>query len=50
MAQDSASALFPAMPESAAATGNVDFILPPEELAKRLAMIGRHAPGVTVWR
>lgn len=42
MAQDSASAGFPSMPESAASTGAVDFILGPEEIAAQLTRLGRH--------
>jgi two-component system CheB/CheR fusion protein len=45
MAQDSASARFPSMPERAAATGHVDFVLPPEELADKLAAVGRQLGG-----
>ena len=41
-AQDRASAQHPSMPEAAAATGSVDFVLPPEEIAARLSEIGRH--------
>jgi two-component system CheB/CheR fusion protein len=40
-AQDSASAGHPNMPEAAVATGCVDFVLPPEEIANQLAEIGR---------
>ena len=40
-AQDSASAIHPSMPEAATATGSIDFVLPPEEIAARLAEIGR---------
>jgi two-component system CheB/CheR fusion protein len=41
-AQDAATAKFPAMPQAAAATGCVDFVLPPEGIADELARIGRH--------
>ena len=41
-AQDPESAKFDGMPRSAIATGCVDFILPPERIAKELARIGRH--------
>ena len=41
-AQDLASAKFAAMPQAAAATGCVDFILPPERIAEELVRIGRH--------
>ncbi len=42
-AQDERSALFPGMPRNAVAMGAVDFILPPEKIAKELASIARHA-------
>ena len=41
-AQDVATARFPAMPQAAAATGCVDFVLPPEGIAEELVRIGRH--------
>ena len=41
-AQDEASAKFPSMPLSAIGSGCVDFVLPPEEIARELARIGRH--------
>jgi two-component system, chemotaxis family, CheB/CheR fusion protein len=41
-AQDSATAKFAAMPQAAAATGCVDFVLPPERIAAELVRIGRH--------
>jgi len=41
IAQD-ASAHFPDMPRSAVATGAVDFILPPEEIAEQIARLGAH--------
>src|SRR6185436_19726373 len=34
-AQDTASAQYPGMPTSAAASGCVDFVLPPEEIARK---------------
>ncbi|MBI3006493.1 MAG: PAS domain-containing protein [Ignavibacteriales bacterium] len=41
-AQDEASAKFPGMPQSAAATGCVDFILSPEKIAQELSVLRRH--------
>ena len=41
-AQDGASAEFAAMPLAAAATGCVDFVLPPKRIAAELLRIGRH--------
>jgi two-component system CheB/CheR fusion protein len=41
-AQDRASAKFTAMPQAAAATGCVDFVLPPQRIAAELVRIGRH--------
>jgi two-component system CheB/CheR fusion protein len=41
LAQDEESALHPQMPASAVATGCVDFILPPADIAKELARIAR---------
>jgi two-component system CheB/CheR fusion protein len=41
-AQDPAAAKFPSMPRSAISAGCVDFVLPPEEIAKGLTRIGRH--------
>jgi len=41
-AQDEVSAGYAGMPQSAAATGVVDFILPPEKIAEELANIARH--------
>lgn len=40
--QDEKSARFPSMPRSAISTGCVDFVLPPERIAKELATIGQH--------
>lgn len=45
-AQCEASAKFDGMPSTAVATGQVDFILPPEQIALELAKISRH-PYVT---
>ncbi len=41
-AQSIKSAKYPGMPTSAIATGAVDFVLPPEEIAKELARIMAH--------
>ncbi len=41
-AQDSASAKFDGMPRSAIAAGDVDFVLPPKQIAVELARIGQH--------
>src|SRR5437870_9419308 len=41
-AQDENSAKYSAMPRNAIAAGNVDFVLPPEEIAKELTRIGSH--------
>jgi len=41
-AQDAESARFNSMPLRALATGCVDFVLPPEEIARELARIGQH--------
>ncbi|WP_242049136.1 chemotaxis protein CheB [Aulosira sp. FACHB-615] len=45
-AQCEASAQFSSMPNTAIATGDVDFILPPHKIAEELAKIARH-PNVT---
>src|ERR1035441_6007284 len=42
LAQDPAPAEFATMPRAAAATGCVDFVLPPERIAAELVRIGRH--------
>jgi len=42
-AQDSESAKHDGMPRSAIATGCVDFVLPPEKIARELVRITRHA-------
>jgi two-component system, chemotaxis family, CheB/CheR fusion protein len=41
-AQDAASARYDGMPTAAVATGCVDFVLPPREIAQRLVEIGKH--------
>jgi two-component system, chemotaxis family, CheB/CheR fusion protein len=41
-AQDEESAKYPGMPHSALASGCVDFILPPEKIARELARISGH--------
>src|SRR5262249_31618042 len=41
-AQDDESAKYNAMPRSAIAAGNVDFILSPESIARELTRIGKH--------
>lgn len=41
-AQDESSARHSGMPRNAAATGAVDFILPPEEIARELIRVSRH--------
>ncbi len=41
-AQDAATTKFTAMPQAAVATGCVDFVLPPEGIARELVRIGRH--------
>jgi two-component system, chemotaxis family, CheB/CheR fusion protein len=41
-AQDSNSAKYDGMPRSATASGCVDFVLPPEAIARELVRIGRH--------
>src|SRR5262245_23595973 len=45
-AQDQNSAKYPGMPHSAIAAGVVDFILPPQEIAREIARFVRH-PYVT---
>ncbi len=42
-AQETRSAKFDGMPESAIAAGVVDFVLPPAEIARQLAAIARHS-------
>ncbi len=42
LAQDEQSAKYDGMPKSAAATGVVDYILPPEKIAAELKRISRH--------
>jgi two-component system, chemotaxis family, CheB/CheR fusion protein len=41
-AQDEESAKYPGMPHSAVASGCVDFVLPPEKIARELARISGH--------
>lgn len=41
-AQCARTAKFDSMPNTAVATGNVDFILPPQEIAEELAKLSRH--------
>jgi two-component system, chemotaxis family, CheB/CheR fusion protein len=41
-AQDEKSARYPGMPHSAVASGCVDFVLPPEKIARELARISGH--------
>lgn len=41
-AQDEASARYAAMPRNAMLTGAVDYVLPPDDIAKELASIARH--------
>jgi two-component system CheB/CheR fusion protein len=41
-AQDEKTALYPGMPSSAIATGCVDFVMPPDEIARELGKISRH--------
>ena len=41
-AQDEKSAKYPGMPASAVDAGSVDFVLPPEAIAKELSRIARH--------
>ena len=45
-AQEESSAKYPGMPQSAIAAGYVDFVLPPEGIARELARVGVH-PYVT---
>jgi two-component system CheB/CheR fusion protein len=40
--QNEASARFPAMPRAALAVGPADFVLPPRDIARELARLGRH--------
>src|SRR5262249_26874402 len=42
-AQDDRSARFTEMPRSAVAAGNVDFVLPPDQIARELSRIAGHA-------
>ncbi len=43
-AQDVESAKYSGMPESAIAAGAVDFVLPPEKIARKLASLAQHRP------
>ncbi len=47
-AQDLPSSQFGGMPHSAANTGQVDFILPPAEIAKKLNQISAHSGSIVV--
>ena len=42
LAQEPRTAQFPSMPECAIATGSVDFVLSPEQIAEQLGRIGHH--------
>ena len=42
-AQDEASAKYSGMPQSAARSGCVDLVLPPDQIARELARIGQHS-------
>lgn len=42
LAEDPASAQYPGMPDSAIATGCIDFVMSPEEIAEQLKLIGKH--------
>ena len=44
-AQDVETAKYPGMPESAIAAGGVDFVLPPDKIARQLARLARHPFG-----
>src|SRR5271157_4804846 len=41
-AQDESSAKYPGMPQSAARSGCVDLVLPPDQIARELTRIGQH--------
>src|ERR1051325_3588833 len=41
-AQDEATARFGGMPRNAAATGAIDYVLPPDEIGRELARLGQH--------
>jgi two-component system CheB/CheR fusion protein len=45
LAQDEHSAKYDGMPRSAIAAGNVDYVLPPQEIAQELARIAKHPYG-----
>ena len=42
-AQDESSAKYPGMPQSAARSGCVDLVLPPDQIARELTRIGQHS-------
>ena len=42
-AQDESSAKYPGMPQSAARSGCVDLVLPPDQIARELARISQHS-------
>src|SRR5271166_7038509 len=42
-AQDESSAKYPGMPQSAASSGCIDLVLPPDQIARELARIGQHS-------
>ena len=42
-AQDESSAKYPGMPQSAARSGCIDLVLPPDQIARELARIGQHS-------
>src|SRR5271165_317369 len=42
-AQDESSAKYPGMPQSAAGSGCVDLVLPPDQIARELARISQHS-------
>jgi len=41
-AQDEQSAEYASMPQSAIASGSIDFVIPPDQIARELVQIGRH--------
>lgn len=47
-AQDPETAKYDSMPRYAIAAGDADFVLPPQEIAKELAMLGRHPYWITI--
>ena len=42
-AQDESSAKYPSMPQSAARSGCIDLVLPPDQIARELTRIGQHS-------